>query len=164
MSWPRNLPLPELHLPLDKQRQCPVPHAGEGSLRYAALVLAITVVCTASPAARLHAVGASSAAVSQRPRGVPPFWNALAQCETGGRWDWGKRHRPSEGHTYEGGLGFYWATWRTWARGAGVNVSHAYNATPAQQVRVGRYGLRRGGYWGCLHSHPEIYDLPGEWA
>lgn len=29
------------------------------------------------------------------------------------------------------------------------------------QVRVARYGLARRGYWGCLHTHPDIYGLPG---
>lgn len=94
---------------------------------------------------------------------MPAFWAALARCETSSRWDWGAQHRLGEGHTYEGGVGFYWLTWRTWAQHVGVlaRYPHAYLAPPMVQVRVGRYGLAHRGYWGCLHSHPEIYRLPG---
>lgn len=112
------------------------------------------------------ALVAGQKATAAAPR-VPAFWSALAQCETGGRWDWGSRHgtrrRVNEGSVYEGGLGFYAATWRAWAGAVGVvrQFPHAYVAPPAVQVRVARYGLARGGYWGCLHQHPHIYRLPG---
>ncbi len=90
-----------------------------------------------------------AAAASSR---VPAFWQNLANCETGGRWDWGAHHRPAEGHTYEGGLGFYYRTWTLWASAVGVfgRYPHAYMAPPLVQVRVGRYGLAHHGYWGCL--------------
>lgn len=93
---------------------------------------------------------------------MPPFWAALAKCETGGLWDWGSKRRPHEGHLYEGGVGFYWASWRLWAAAVGVlgRYPHAYMAPPMVQVRVGRYGLARGGRWGCL-SHAWIWRLPG---
>lgn len=86
------------------------------------------------------------------PHGVPAFWQRVAICETGGRWDWGAQHRPGEGHTYEGGVGFYWATWRLWAGHLGLlqRYPHAYMAPPAVQARVAAYGLSVGGYWGCL--------------
>lgn len=86
-------------------------------------------------------------------RGVPAFWQRLADCETGGRWDWGSKHRPHEGHVYEGGLGFYWGTWKLWASHLKLYgiYRHAYLAPPAVQVRVARYGLAHGGYWGCFH-------------
>jgi hypothetical protein len=88
--------------------------------------------------------------------GVPAFWRNLAQCETGGRWDWGKyagtpSQRPAEGFTYEGGLGFYAGTWDTWRIEVNVRYDHAWQAPPAVQVRVARWGLAHGGYWGCLN-------------
>lgn len=82
---------------------------------------------------------------------VPAFWQRLATCETGHigtgysvrpRWNWGAKHRPKEGKKYEGGVGFFWATWRLWASELGLSV----------QVRVAAFGLARGGYWGCLHQ------------
>jgi hypothetical protein len=85
---------------------------------------------------------------------VPAFWRALAQCETGGRWDWGARHRPGEGHTFEGGLGFYYGTWTTWREQLGIAYVHAWQAPPAVQVRVAAWGLAHGGYWGCLRHVP----------
>lgn len=87
---------------------------------------------------------------------LPPdrvaFWARVAQCETGSRWDWGAQRRPREGSTYEGGLGFYWATWQAWARSLGVlaQYPHAYQAPPRVQMVVAEYGYRRGGYWGCI--------------
>lgn len=94
---------------------------------------------------------------------VPPFWAALAQCETSSRWDWGAFHRPGEGHLYEGGLGFATSTWRLWAGAVGVlrRYPHAYVAPPLVQVKVGRYGLAQHGYWGCLAQHAWIWALPG---
>ena len=111
-------------------------------------------------------VAALAAAVQTAAAGaapLPPFWQALAVCETGGRWDWGARHRHLEGRQYEGGLGFYAGTWRAWAGAVGVlhRYPHAYLAPARVQVRVGRYGLARGGYWGCLEQHPEIRRLGG---
>jgi hypothetical protein len=89
---------------------------------------------------------------------VSVFWQRLAQCETSGRWDWGKfagssHRRRAEGRTFEGGLGFYAPTWRTWAKAVHVlgTYPHAWMAPPPVQVKVAAYGLRRGGYWGCLH-------------
>src|SRR5262245_22271128 len=89
---------------------------------------------------------------------VSVFWQRLAQCETAGRWDWGKfagtgRRRPAEGSTFEGGLGFYASTWRLGAKAVHVlgEYPHAWMAPPPVQVKVASYGLQRGGYWGCLH-------------
>lgn len=95
---------------------------------------------------------------------MPPFWQALAVCETGARWDWGAHHRPGEGSLYAGGLGFASTTWTAWATKLGLarRYPHAYDAPPMVQVRVGRYGLSIGGYWGCLHgSNAWILSLPG---
>jgi hypothetical protein len=85
---------------------------------------------------------------------VSPFWRALAKCETGGRWDWGARHRPGEGHVFEGGLGFYASTWRIWSEQLGIRYRHAWQAPPPVQVLVASWGLAHGGNWGCLRSVP----------
>jgi hypothetical protein len=88
---------------------------------------------------------------------IPPFWQRLAECETGGRWDWGRLARSPgrrhlEGTRFEGGLGFAASTWQLWAGAVDVvdEYPHAWMAPPRVQVRVGAYGLRRGGSWGCL--------------
>jgi len=86
--------------------------------------------------------------------GVPSFWRNLAHCETGGRWDWGERHRPGEGHVFEGGLGFYASTWRMWSERLGISYRHAWQAPPSVQVLVASWGLAHGGYWGCLRGVP----------
>ncbi len=103
-------------------------------------------------------LGLAPAAPAERASGVSVFWTRLAQCETQGRWDWGRfagtaRRRPLEGRTFEGGLGFYASTWREWAKAVHVvrEFPHAWMAPPQVQVLVAAYGLRRGGYWGCLH-------------
>jgi hypothetical protein len=85
---------------------------------------------------------------------VPKFWRDLAHCETGGRWDWGRQHRPGEGHVFEGGLGFYASTWRRWSESLGIRYEHAWQAPPAVQVLVASWGLAHGGYWGCLRGVP----------
>ena len=96
------------------------------------------------------ALGAPAGASAQ----VATFWRSLAHCETGGRWDWGKLHRPNEGHTFEGGLGFYAPTWTMWRRQLGLPYRHAWQAPPAAQVLVASWGLAHGGYWGCLRHVP----------
>jgi hypothetical protein len=119
------------------------------SVRARAAVLA---VATAS------AVGLAPSAPAAHTAGVSVFWQRLAQCETAGRWNWGKyahsaRRREAEGTTFEGGLGFYASTWREWANAVHElgRYPHAWMAPPVVQVKVAAYGLRRGGYWGCLH-------------
>jgi hypothetical protein len=97
---------------------------------------------------------AALACVAQARADIAPFWRTLAQCETGGRWDWGSRDRPGEGHMFEGGLGFYASTWTMWRRQIGVSYVHAWQAPPAIQVRVAAWGLAHGGYWGCLRNVP----------
>lgn len=89
-----------------------------------------------------------------RPVGVSPFWERVAICETGGLWNWGEYHRHLEGHTYEGGVGFYYGTWLLWAGklGLAARYPHAWMASPAIQARVAAYGLAHGGYWGSLHN------------
>jgi hypothetical protein len=99
---------------------------------------------------------------------VSEFWRSLAQCETGGRWDWGARNRPGEGPRFEGGLGFYAGTWATWRVQVGVPYVHAWQAPPSVQIRVAAWGLAHGGYWGCLRnvprsSYPSWTSPPGPW-
>lgn len=89
------------------------------------------------------------------------FWYRVATCETGHigapgdgkpRWDWGSKHRHLEGTTYEGGLGFYWGTWKLWASQLGLywRWPHAYDAPPIVQILVAEYGRQHGGYWGAI--------------
>ncbi len=87
------------------------------------------------------------------PRSTVQFWDNVARCETGQRWDWGAQHRAGEGHTYEGGVGFYWQTWQAWARELGLlrRYPHAYLAPKLVQIQVAEYGLRvHNGYWGAI--------------
>jgi Transglycosylase-like domain len=73
------------------------------------------------------------------------FWDRIAACETGSDWQ-------MKGATYEGGVGFYVATWRWWASELGLlrRFPHAYLAPRLTQIRVAEYGLRNhDGYWGC---------------
>ncbi|CAB4695113.1 MAG: hypothetical protein F2663_04810 [Actinobacteria bacterium] len=122
----------------------PVPEGRKGVLRS----LIVILVC--------FALLAGNAAASEK---VPHFWKRVAHCETGGKWNWGQfahsnHRRQLEGTSYEGGLGFYVGTWRTWARAVHVltRYPHAYMAPPVIQVKVARYGLARGGYWGSIHN------------
>lgn len=110
----------------------------------------------------LTLAAAQAVRAAHRPRVSVPrvsaFWYRVAVCETGylgkPRWNWGAEHRPSEGHRYEGGLGFAATTWTDWARHLGLlgRYPHAYMAPPVVQARVAAYGLSVGGYWGSLHN------------
>ena len=98
--------------------------------------------------AALAAIFPASAAT--RPPRVPVFWQRLAHCETDGRWDWGARRRPGEGGTFVGGLGIYAANWASWRTHVGVS-GPAWQATPADQVRVAEWGWRHErAWWGCF--------------
>jgi len=107
------------------------------------------LIAAAATAGVLATPTSASASVT-----IPKFWRALAQCETGGRWNWGEFRRPNEGPTYQGGLGFYSGTWSEWRRALGVRYRYAWQAPPTVQVRVAAWGLAHGGYWGCLRGVP----------
>lgn len=73
------------------------------------------------------------------------YWDGVARCETGGDW-------RAPGPTYQGGVGFYWATWDWWARELGLlrRYPDAHLAPRLVQIRVADYGRRiHRGYWGC---------------
>jgi hypothetical protein len=123
------------------------PHPTSACARALAVVISAVALVALAPAAS-----------ARRSAGVSVFWRQLAQCETGGRWDWGRfagtaRARAAEGTSFEGGLGFAASTWQLWAGAVHVldEFPHAWMAPPPVQVRVAAYGLHRGGYWGCLH-------------
>lgn len=86
---------------------------------------------------------------------VQRFWDRVAYCETSSRWDWGAEHRPAEGHVYEGGVGFYFGTYATWARELGLYVRypHAYLAPRLVQIAVAEYGYTvHNGFWGSIED------------
>ena len=70
-------------------------------------------------------------------------WYDLAQCESGGRWD----YNGSSG--YDGGLQFHPDTW-TRNKPSGY-PAYAWQASPAQQIEVGKIVQRRSG-WGAWPS------------
>lgn len=70
-------------------------------------------------------------------------WYSLAQCESGGRWS----YNGSSG--YDGGLQFHPDTWRR-NKPSGY-PEYAYQASPAQQIEVGKIVQSRSG-WGAWPS------------
>jgi hypothetical protein len=77
------------------------------------------------------------------------YWWRLARCETGAAWH-------QRGQLYVGGLGIWAGNWNEWAPRVGV-YKPAYLASPAEQIRVAKYGRAvDGAYWGCFR----IVGLP----
>jgi uncharacterized protein YabE (DUF348 family) len=74
-------------------------------------------------------------------------WDALAQCESGGKWD-----TIDTADGYDGGLGIYRGTWR--AFGGTDFASNAGLATREQQIIVGQRIYDKYGWsaWGCGHT------------
>ena len=73
------------------------------------------------------------------------YWDAIADCETGGNW---RMH----GSVYSGGVGFANSTWSWWARELGLVARYptADQAPRLVQIQVADYGRRvHRGYWGC---------------
>ena len=88
------------------------------------------------------------------------FYDRLAQCETGGRWQHSTR-------SYTGGLGIARGTWQRWS-----NSSSAKGKTPAYQVQVADniafHGHTADGVykhpvglwgWGCIKRNAELQAL-----
>lgn len=81
------------------------------------------------------------------PAHMPPFpqpWQALAECESSGHWDYGAPGRYTDGDGYEGGLNFAPTTWTSFA--PANYPTHAYSATVAQQIAVARRVLAVQGW------------------
>jgi hypothetical protein len=90
--------------------------------------------------------GSPPKAEGSLPASTVEFWDAVARCETGSRWQ-------GLGSTYQGGLGIYWSTWDWWAKELGLwsQFPDAGMAPRLVQIRVADYGRRvHRGYWGCL--------------
>jgi hypothetical protein len=83
-------------------------------------------------------------------RATIAYWDRVARCEQpdgagGALWN-------HPGPRYQGGLGFYFATWDWWARELGLvrRYPDAGDAPRLVQIRVAEYGRRvHRGYWGC---------------
>jgi hypothetical protein len=87
------------------------------------------------------AAAPAAASVAALPGTPPPeHWYAVAQCETGGRWD-------HPGPTYVGGLGMWAPNWE--AYGGLQYAPSADLATPEQQIAVANNLWLAGGTWGC---------------
>jgi uncharacterized protein YabE (DUF348 family) len=75
-------------------------------------------------------------------------WDALAQCESGGRWD---TVDPNP-NGYDGGLGIYRGTWR--AFGGTEFAPNAGLASREEQIIVGQRIYQKLGWdpWGCANN------------
>lgn len=71
-------------------------------------------------------------------------WDALAQCESSGHWNYGAPGAYTDGDGYEGGLNFAPSTWTSFKPRS--YPAHAYDATPAQQITVARHVLAVQGW------------------
>jgi hypothetical protein len=75
-------------------------------------------------------------------------WYDLARCESGARWDY------NGGSGYDGGLQFHPDTW---ARNKPAGYpAYAYQATPEQQIEVGKIVQARGGWGVWPHCAAEL--------
>ena len=109
-------------------------------------ILGLIVAAAAAHASGLQPLGAKTTR----------YWTAVAACETGSggapKWDWGSKHRPSEGTLFEGGLGISALMWKVWAGELGLltQYPHAYDAPPLVQMQVAQYGVTtHHAAWGC---------------
>ena len=71
-----------------------------------------------------------------------PRWDKIAQCETGGNW-------RAQGPTYQGGLGIYFQTWKSF--GGRDFANNAGDATREEQIIVAERIRAKHGFraWGC---------------
>ena len=103
-------------------------------IRKMALVVAITALFS----------GSAEAKMPENWR----IWVKIGRCEQPGRGAWGVRW-DHPGPTYQGGLGFYAATWDGFKpRGYPMDAGQA---TWRQQMRVANLVAKRVGFsaWGC---------------
>lgn len=105
------------------------------------------------PRPRVVAVGTrepapepASAEPATAAAGGDSVWYRLAECESGGRWD-------LDG-TYDGGLQFHPDTWRRY-KPAGY-PAYAHQASPAQQIAVGRRLQAARGWDAWPHCAEEL--------
>jgi len=119
------------------------------SARLAAVVVALAAtgagcksIFGSTPKPAVAPAAAAAASQAAPVPGTPPLehWHALAQCETGSRWD-------APGPTYVGGLGMYAPNWA--AYGGLQYAPSADLATPEQQIAVATNLWLAGGSWGC---------------
>ena len=104
-------------------------------------------------------VTASQASIFPIP--LVSYWEKIAKCETDSNW----QHKGSNGagHYYEGGLGIYDGTWKTW--GGDEFADHAYDATKEQQIiianRIALFGYQqvrsRDAEWAKAKGVPAVY-------
>jgi hypothetical protein len=92
------------------------------------------------------AVGAplAIAAAPAQAEGAAVNWDAVAQCESGGRWD------VSTGNGYYGGLQFTPGTWN-----ANGGTGSAHNASREEQIRVAENVLKTQGIGAWPHCGPK---------
>ncbi|WP_260610324.1 transglycosylase family protein [Streptomyces sp. WAC06614] len=92
----------------------------------------------------LVSAGPVSAASASRPRAD---WDAIAQCESGGRW------HANTGNGHYGGLQFTRSSWR--AAGGLKYAPRADLATKAEQIKVAERlaSLQGMGAWTCARRH-----------
>lgn len=81
------------------------------------------------------------------------WWYELGRCEQPGSGEGGVNWTAGDS-TYGGGLGFYRGTWDAYRGEAGIDVDEPDQATPAQQIAVGRavFAHHGAGAWGCSRS------------
>ncbi|MGW6412681.1 transglycosylase family protein [Streptomyces vinaceus] len=115
---------------MPRQLQCKSPVSRKG-ISSAALLAALVVALAPAP---------SGVALQGQPR---PDWDAIAQCESGGRW------HVNTGNGHYGGLQFTSSSWR--AAGGRKYAPRADLATKSQQIKVAeRLASMQGmGAWTC---------------
>jgi hypothetical protein len=108
-------------------------------MKQAAIAALFVVLSLAFAAFAAHA--ASARLTTQQIR----YWDAIAQCETGGNWQ-------MHGSLFSGGVGFANSTWSWWASELGLSGRYptADRAPRLVQMQVAEMGYERhNGGWGC---------------
>jgi hypothetical protein len=107
---------------------------------------------TPKPASRSHVRAAPE---------IPIVWRNLIGCEAGGRWRYGAPDVGIDpGYDFEGGPNFEHSTWLAY-RLPGYPL-HAYDATPWQQVIVGRRVLAAQGVDAWPECGPKVHLQVGD--